>query len=194
MRYDSIEPVGPQIDTANGWRKRRPLVEPYIGGTACDLRAAATNSGASLGLIRPREVVDLLIEEVEVSEDRRRFAEALAAQSSLFEDGDEAGEQRKALDLIPYKFSYKFYCDHPSCGGHSLSIIDWEIFQLYRRVRGEDDWKEKVKSKWLGQLCGESVDTAFILGNHHRFRESFMVLGVWWPPKERQIALDLDDL
>jgi hypothetical protein len=39
-------------------------------------------------------------------------------------------------------------------------------------------------------------DTAFFVGNQHQHPTAFMVLGVWWPPKQpEQLALgDLGDV
>jgi hypothetical protein len=34
-------------------------------------------------------------------------------------------------------------------------------------------------------MCGEGKDTIFYVGNMHRHPKSFLVLGVFWPPKSR---------
>jgi hypothetical protein len=44
----------------------------------------------------------------------------------------------------------------------------------------------KVREKYLDELCGSDKDTHFFVGNHSRFPNTFMVLGVFWPPKADQ--------
>ena len=40
-----------------------------------------------------------------------------------------------------------------------------------------------ILQKFLGEMCDQRKDTIFFVGNHHRYPESFMVLGVFWPPR-----------
>jgi hypothetical protein len=39
-------------------------------------------------------------------------------------------------------------------------------------------------------LCAADRDTAFFIGNQHQHPGSFLVLGVWWPPRQpEQLAI-----
>jgi hypothetical protein len=68
-----------------------------------------------------------------------------------------------------------------------LPIIDWEIGQAYR------DWRrkykpqtlllQKIKERWLDRMCSENNDIYFFVGNMNRFRDQFMVMGVFYPKK-----------
>jgi hypothetical protein len=185
---DSIEILGDSIDTARGWRKRRELIEPMIAGSMCELMKAETSDRTSLGMFRPAEVIDLIIEPVEPDPEKGEKAEAWAAQGRLGES-TERSDERKALEQIPYRFKYRYRCPSPSCSGHNQSIVDWEVFQLYRQVRNRDNWQELMRRKWLDQMCSSEKDTAFIVGNQHQYRQGFLVLGVWWPPLNNQLSL-----
>jgi len=74
---------------------------------------------------------------------------------------------------------------NPSCPGHKLLIIDWELGQSYRswryRYKSEELLMQKIKEKWLGLMCGDNRDTYFFVGNQKRFKDQFMVLGVFYP-------------
>ncbi len=182
---DSISTVGKPIPTARDWARRRPWVEPLIGGSMCELARRQKQNGSSLGAFRPHRVEDLIIEKVNVNKEREAFAKALAAQGSLL-DGLSSAEHRKQLkgiEQIPYRFKYRYRCDDSDCKGHEQSIIDWEIIQFYRQVRRKADWETHVREKWIGELCSPERDTAFFVGNQHLYPKTFMVLGVWWPPK-----------
>lgn len=182
---DSIRPSGRVLGTEHAWRARRPLVEPLMASSMCAIQREQRELGTSLGVFRPREVIDLRIEPVEESPDKRRMAAAAAAQKSLFDEAEVT-----ALEQVPFAFKYHYVCSDPSCRTHTQTIIDWEIAQYYRNVRRTADWRDRVRGRWLGELSGRGKDTAFIVGNQHQHPTSFLVLGVWWPPLAlEQLAL-----
>jgi hypothetical protein len=41
----------------------------------------------------------------------------------------------------------------------------------------------KIKDKWFGKMCSARRDTAFFVGNQFRNPDGFLVLGVFWPPR-----------
>lgn len=184
----SIEVIGPVISAARSWAARRSIVKPAIGESMCATHRAQKEEKTSLQMFRPREVSDLVIEEVERDPEKGRMAEAWAAQGSFLDAGD-LKQQREALEQIPFRFKYRYRCSDSECPGHLQSIVDWEIVQLFRRVRDGSDWRKKLREKWLDQMCGEDKDTAFIVGNQHQYPNGFLVLGVWWPPKQQQLSL-----
>jgi hypothetical protein len=192
---DTIEPAGKPLGTENGWRARRPIVEPMIEGSMCGIQDARRTSGQSLGMFRPAEVKDILIDRVEPDPVKSRDAEAWAAQGTLLGDPNRE-QERKALEQIPYRFHYSYRCSASDCSGHKQSIVDWELARFYLRVRNLEDWRERVRQKWIGELCAADRDTAFIVGNQHQHLDGFLVLGVWYPPKEpEQLGLaQLGDL
>ncbi len=102
----------------------------------------------------------------------------------------------RELELIPWRFKYHYECDDPACNTHTQSIVDWEIAATYRRVRNRPHWRERLKARWLGDLCAPERDTAFFVGNQHQHPNAFLVLGVWWPDRRpQQLALgDLGDV
>jgi len=158
----------------------------------CEVHHRQRRDKTSLAVFRPARVEDLVIEHRDVEEDKRRMAQAFAAQGNLFGglDGAERQQQLQELEQIPYSFKYRYTCVEPECSGHAQSIIDWEIVQFYRQVRHRSDWRERLRARWLGELCGVDKDTAFFVGNQHLHPRTFMILGVWWPPRRpEQLAL-----
>ncbi|HEX7058554.1 MAG TPA: hypothetical protein VF176_01740 [Solirubrobacterales bacterium] len=192
---DSIEIAGQRIGTEEGWRSRRSIVEPAISKSMCAIQQEQRDSGTSLGMFRVAEFFDLLIEEVEPDPEKSNMADAWAAQRSLLQ-ADELEVEREALEQIPYRFKYRYRCSATGCRTHTQSIVDWEIAQLFRQVRERPDWRELIRAKWLKEMCGANKDTALIVGNQHQYPNSFLVLGVWWPPKQpEQLSLaDVSDV
>jgi hypothetical protein len=192
---DSIKQVGAPIPTREGWARRRRWVEPLMTSSMCDLLRRQKKDGTSLGVFRPAAVERLVIEKVDVSAEKQAIAKAWAAQGSLLDGlgGEERRQQLREIEQIPYRFKYRYRCSDPGCKRHEQTIIDWEIVQFYRQVRNTTDWQERMRARWLQQLCSPQRDTAFFVGNQHQHPTAFMVLGVWWPPKQPE-QLTLGDV
>lgn len=189
---DSIVTVGAPIPSREGWVRRRRWVEPLLVPSMCEVRRRERQDRTSLAVFRPQHVDDLVIEDRDIDADKRAVARAFAAQRDLFSGlgRDERPSQLRALEQIPYAFKYRYHCADTDCGGHEQSIIDWEIAQYYRQVSRRSDWRERLRTRWLEDLCGPDKDTAFFVGNQHLHPRTFMILGVWWPPKQpEQLAL-----
>ncbi|MGH2966126.1 MAG: hypothetical protein ACRDMH_12220 [Solirubrobacterales bacterium] len=195
---DSIELVGKPIPSDGSWQQRRRFVEPLMSTSMCEVQRRQLQDGASLGVFRPSEVLDLIIERADVNREKQEIARAWAAQPSLLDHvaDDERSHQIRELEQIPWSFKYRYRCSDPSCNTHRQSIIDWEIAETYRRVRGHADWQDRLRAKWIGELCAPGRDTAFFVGDQHQHPGSFLVLGVWWPERRpEQLSLgDVDNL
>jgi hypothetical protein len=189
---DSIQVTGPVLPTTDGWRARRRFVEPLMLPSMCEVLRRQRADGTSLAVFRPRSVLDIVIQPADIKEGKREIARAWAAQTSLLDGlgSEERGHQLRELELVPWTFKYHYVCSDAACRGHTQSIIDWEIALTYRRVRSGNDWQDRLRARWLGELCAADRDTALFVGNQHQHPGSFLVLGVWWPPRQpEQLAI-----
>jgi hypothetical protein len=185
---DSIQQLRSTISSRDGWRLRRPFVERLMADSMCEVQRQQKKRGVSLAVFRPREVVDLVIQPASINAEKTAIARAWAAQSSLLDGvaSDERQQQLKALELIPWSFKYHYFCTDPRCKGHTQSIIDWEIAAFYRRIQRRVNWQERMRERWIGELCAPDRDTAFFVGNQHQHPTAFLVLGVWWPERRQE--------
>ncbi len=177
---DSIRIVGEPIGTAHGWSERKRLLAAAPVSSLCELQRLRKVSGKSLGMIRVREVTGFDV--VEADDEKHQAAdwtaEHDAASLELFNDN------KQKVEALPFKFRYHFRCLDPSCRGHKCSIIDWEAYELHRKmvvVHGEQTAVEKVRQKYVDDLCGADKETYFFMGNMARHPDSFLVLGVFYP-------------
>lgn len=173
---DSIKVVG-NCSTKNKWAERKEIVLPLVKTSLEEIISLYDSKGVSLGIFKPKEILDFYWKEDDQHWSPKH--EAVLNEIRLF------GSTPKRLEKIPWQFRYKFMCNDPRCSGHDLSIIDWEIYQAYRKWRYQYDrctLMQKIKEKWLGEICSPNRDTYFIVGNKFRTK-SFMVLGVFYPPK-----------
>jgi hypothetical protein len=173
--------LGDIIEPGNDWHEREIWIlnENTVYNSVEDLYKAQEDKNISLGLVKPKRIVSVQIEEKtdEEIQSANIRKKSVLSQTDLFED-------RKDIDLIPVRFVVNFFCFNPECKGHHLSILDWEFGQLYRKVKNSKDWKDKMIGK-VFQLCDSNKETYFILGNMARRQHIFCILGFFYPPKQR---------
>nr|VFK19110.1 MAG: hypothetical protein BECKLPF1236B_GA0070989_11615 [Candidatus Kentron sp. LPFa] len=187
--YDTLEVISEPLSTDDAWRERREIVLSRVAESLCDIQDAQKRDGASLGIFKPAEIIDFDWEPDEQQE-WTDTEQARLAQQDLF-----MTREKKLLEKIPYTFRYRFRCaDCRVNEPHHMKVVDWELAQMYRKLRREsesiDDCLTKIRDKWLVQICdSQKYDTYFFVGNMRQFPQSFLVLGVFWPPREVQMRL-----
>lgn len=179
----------PNMDTlrveqhVTDWPRRRPLVDPMIENSMCQLRkdASADPRSRSLGLVRPAEVIDMRItDHTGWSKDEQSKIDAYVNQLDLFNATDKT-----PLQAPRFKGSYRWRCGDPGCTKHEQQILDWEFVALQRHLAGASDAeiRERLKEKFLGEVCGSDRQVAFYVGNQAKRAQTFSILGIYWPPK-----------
>lgn len=178
----TVRVLGEPIPPKDNWRLRRPIIDPLPHRTVSELEALYERQRTSLGIVRPKRVLDLKVTPVARNWPPRY--QALWSQLRLF------GEQ-KPLRKIPYKFQYVFECDD-SDRPYEKMIEDWELGVLFLKELGrkgsEDQAVRSVRHKFLHVICGQDRDVRFFMGTRHPFNE-WLVVGTFWPPKQHQKTL-----
>jgi hypothetical protein len=180
VEYESIKLGEVYGSTGADLNTRRLVVSQGFVGSMCDLLEKQRADKTSLGVIKPHELLDFIIEPVSGSEKWDDEVKLRATQNSLF------NPERFPLEEPKYSFKYKYRCENEDCTTHTQSITSWEIQQAYRSWRdekGEDRALEMIREKWAGQMWQESKDTQFFVGSVRANPQGFLVLGVFWPPK-----------
>lgn len=174
---DTIAP-GDWLDTSKAWSKRKAFIEPLVAESMCEIQRHRELDGTSLGAFRPSDVTDFYWEPVDTATTESK--RLLASRRSLF------AQDTSPLEILPYRFKYKFRCSDPGCRGHDMTIVDWEVgqaFRSFRRHYGETEGLAKMRSKFLDDMCGSRKDTIFFTGNTFLNQNVFLILGVFWPPR-----------
>ena len=180
INQDSIKIVSPPLTTENGWALRREIVLKKCAKSLEDLGNQQEQDGTSLGIIRPMQVRRFYIREDTKSIDEK--------YTQLKKQGDLFRCELAPLQKLPFKFTYEFKCDDPTCKGHNLMVSDWEIFALYHncrdKCRSDKEAIDMVKKKVFYQLCSDKYDMHFYVGTHRRWK-SWMIVGLFYPPKPK---------
>jgi len=177
----SMRSLGAPLSTKKAWRERRDIIDHMPVHTVKQLQALYDVDRTSLGIVHPSRVLDLVIEPAEA--DWKPEWQALFSQLRLF------GPPQKPLRKVPFKFSYIFECeDNPK--PHRAMIEDWELGVLWLnevdRLGDESRAAESVRNKFLNELCSPEKDTRFFMGTVFPYN-TWVVLGVFWPPFEKQL-------
>lgn len=179
----SIRISGPRVDTKRSWQERRMILSKVPVHSLNELKQLYDTDRTSLGIVRPSRVLDLKIQPEDEEWDDKWLA--TFSQIRLF------GEPTKALRKIPFRFVYVFECED-SVAPHSASLIDWEMGMLWlneaERLGDEEAAARSVRKKFLDEICAPDKDTHFFMGTRHPYN-TWMVLGVFWPPKVTQMTL-----
>lgn len=179
---DTLKLIGSVIPSSNGWKKRKALVGGLLGQvTLCDLIAAQGAPGSpSLGLVRVRPGATATIVDGPMWTPERELLAKAAAEPHLFRE-----DALVALKPPAYQVRYQWHCMHPSCPGHKHSTCDWEVAgAILTFEKRYADVRPHLLEKFGGQMLGDERETYFFVGNQHRFRDKFMVLGAFYPRLE----------
>ena len=180
IEEESIRLLGEPVGTGDGWAERKRLLRRATVSSLCELQRLQKVEKKSLGMIRVREVTGFVRNEADPDkyETSERSLEYVA-NSDLFID------RKLRMEGLRFKYQYRFLCADPSCRGHGCSIVDWEAYELHRKMRDKHDEEtafEKVKHKYVDDICGPNKETYFFMGNMRFHVGSFLVLGAFYPP------------
>lgn len=165
------------------WKPRKPLIEPWIGGNTCDLISATRQSptAPSLALIRPADIGRLDVKRHPGWNEReQRVINEYTSQIPLFGPTD-----RRPLEPPRFTCTYRYRCQAHACNGHDGTLLDWEVVTFQRRLKHLTDPEaiHEVQARFLDQICAADNDTCFYLGNQAKRRQTFSILGLWYPKK-----------
>lgn len=179
--WDSIRVLN-HLGPERNWEARRRVIDRLQEQTLDEWRALESDGKASLGVVRPRQVIEVT-STPEAKQDWTQDQKEALNKTNLFSD------RPLTLDKIPYAFHVRFVDQNGK--EERLLITDWEIGALFRNCRGnagDETAAKKVIEKYTNQVFGPNRDTRIFIGTHHRFHH-FMAIGVFWPPNPDQIGL-----
>lgn len=188
----SIAILGEPIpSTKDNWAERARYVLAKKSHSMEDLYDQQKADRTSLGIFRPKKVNDLIISPDD-PQWPPKFLHALQ-QQCLFE------LRQKTLvppRKVPFKFHYCFECDDPRCkGNHRMMIEDWEVGALFWKMVDKgcshEEASQKVREKFLDDLCGADKDTHFYVGTILAHPKTWIVIGVFYPKIKKSIDTSL---
>ena len=116
-------------------------------------------------------------------------------QLNIFEDKQDMKDSFQFAEKIPYKFSYEFVTEDGIT--RTLMIEDWEVGALYRNCLRTDKSEEIAVQKVIRKFEDMArKDIYLFLGTSYEWHQRkssdpYLIIGVFAPPKNRQLDLGL---
>jgi len=180
---------GEVINTNKQWDARWPWIEKLPTFSSFDdIEAGRTETGLSLALMRPKQVLALEIVPARNNEWTNEEREKLLRhemQGQLFSD-TQIRKITRTLRKVPYDFYYTYTYDSPE--GEKVSkhkIVDWETGVLFWKCQKSygRGWEKSFRAKLEEDLMEK--DLMFLMGNQHRFQDQWLIISLIYPPKRR---------
>ncbi len=174
------------LGTKKSWEERKVLV---LNDVHTDLallikKARDVNNFISLATFKPARIISFTMEKDTSAIEVRRKRKALEKQLTK-------EQARRLAERVPYRFYYTFI---DGAGKRSrLQILDWEIYQLCRKLIRKYGRKKGViyqhlREKYFNEFTNERDIHLFLGTNKYwhirRSSNPFMIVGVFYPPKE----------
>lgn len=178
LNSETIQP-GERIGTADGWRARCEIIKPLARTSMCQIRRELDEKGSpTLGVFRPGRIKRLVLEDD--GSDWTPEQRVILSQDDLFQKTPTL-----TLEKIPFKFKYEFVCAEAGCCGHTMSCTDWEMAEAYRRWRQEyrNNWEAKFRQRFEQEMIYKN-DTNFFVGTIHQHPKNWIIVGLFYPPKQ----------
>ncbi|MCL6502150.1 MAG: hypothetical protein K6T86_05650 [Pirellulales bacterium] len=178
---DTLRILGDSIKSSPGnWAERARYALAQKVRSMEELHDRQQADRTSLGIFKPKKVHDLVI--TADAPDWKPSFKAAIQQARLWETRAVSKEPPRK---VPFKFHYQFECDDTRCKGHKMMIEDWEVGALFWRLVDRDLSQEraadKVRDKFLLELCGPDQDTHFFVGTILAHPTTWVVLGLFYP-------------
>ncbi len=177
---NTIAPLREPISSGKAWMDRKAIVMPLRAPSLCSLQREQKQGGPTLGFFKPRTIERLLIipqSDIWKPSQQARLRQGL--QGNLFTSVPD-----EELEKVPFAFKYRFHCDDDGCRGHALVCTDWEMGQSWRKWSREygAQWEAKFRERYERDMI-ERRDTHFYVGTVHRFPNSWIIIGLFYPPR-----------
>lgn len=153
------------------WADRCDWIKPTI----CQSLSAMAANNRSLAPVAVKQVLEFFAKPADADWSDQQKDQL--KQSLLF-------GKRLELEKVPFDFRLRWQ-DHDGQEHDSL-ILAWEMYQTWREYKNRySDPIQKMKDVFMSDHFGDGRQLSLYMGNHHRFRDIWMVCGWFHPPKEQ---------
>ncbi|MDR1043666.1 MAG: hypothetical protein LBP33_00900 [Candidatus Adiutrix sp.] len=173
------------ITTDKFWQARKNWIDliPSFKNMS-QLEKARQEHGVTLALIRPKKMIALDItpeDSPNWTQDEINKLRKSDTQGDLFRDSEP---NKPSLEKIPFAFHYRYILQDDL--GNEVEqrhkILDWEVCQLYRRLRREKglSWEGYFREKLENEFF--TKDLSLFIGTMQRIPYQWLIISLIYPP------------
>lgn len=147
----------------------------WVNPTICPSIVAMASAKRSLAPVAVREVKEFFAKPAP--------ADWTAEQKEQLKQDLMFGE-RLPLEKVPLDFRLRWVDEDGE--EHDSLVLAWEMYQTWRAYRHHyHDPVAEMRKKFMTDYFGASRQLSLFMGNHSRFRDTWMVCGWFHPPREQ---------
>lgn len=184
----SVKVVG-SIPAENwGERSRWVLHQDNIVESVEALWQQQKATSRSLALVKPRQVRRIYARRKTEAE-RKEWDEKRAASLAVRDLWVDVESTTKDLVFMPVEYKMDWLCHGPNCRGHDMTILDWGIYVLSRRMyaKARTGARDQAAQAKVIEALERAFDTSkrdpyVFLGNTKAHQGNFIIGGIYSPP------------
>ena len=142
----------------------------------------------SLAVFKPKLIIGCEVHKRDISE---QIEKQEKIKTSRTKDLFENNKSFVPAEPLPFKLTYTFTDSQDK--KHSLMVEDWEVYRLFYRYKDDFDLAKRMVEEKYRELASSEHDTYFFVGTrlsaHYMTTNPFSIIGVFYPPKEKQPLL-----
>ena len=147
----------------------------WIDATISNSLAAMTAANRSLGPVAVKQVLEFIAKPA--ADDWSPEQKDQLKQSLMF-------GTRLDLEKVPFDFRLRWLDQDGQ--EHDSLVLAWEMYQTWREYRKHySDPIDRMRTTFMSDHFSSARRLSLFMGNHHRFRDTWMVCGWFHPPKEQ---------
>lgn len=199
---DSLRVLDKIDGSSPNWSLRMSWVQKnkHIFENMDELLEQTKRNELSLAVLRPSEVLDMIVEPVEID---RAYWEKLKTAKAEYQSeisqltlfGPILKKNFVFAEKIPYRFKYRFKTKDGKV--RNILVEDWELIQLYRnccKTHDEHTSCAKVKEKYM--YLAKERDLYFFMGTSFQWQrmnapDPYLIIGVFYPEKNTKVQPSL---
>lgn len=187
------------ISTDKNWQYRKDIVfRAKVFYNLKEIIIKSKKNELSLCLFKPKTYLNVYFEKIKrenYSEKEKK--EFINANLNLFEH-TSCEVEFNAMPSLPYRIKLEFKDNNGEKS--KMTILDWEINQLYWNLKNSKKDDEKIKADIKNKLFWmiKNRDLYLILGTmrqmHGWTKNPFTIIGLFYPPKVKNYTKPLFDI
>lgn len=170
--------------------ERRRFIEksPHLAKSVEDLKDRYEKDDTSLGTIQPKEITGIRL----VRRNKKERADWEAKERELLSQTTMPFlRPPKPIAFPEVEFQVSWVCDDVRCAGHTMSLQQWGIHELYRRLADDPERERKVEEQMRRELDQAKRDIFFFLGSFRGKMFNFGLMDSFSPGRRRQLTLGI---
>ena len=193
--HDSIEIIS---DVISNWDERKKICLDNGQKIYTDFNELLEEAGCrpirtSLAVFKPTRIIGCTASDIREKDIQENLSKQKEILMNYQPDLNFSDDDRDFIQAEPPRINLRYRFQDSTGKVHALSVLDWEAYMLYRKIRQKGGSHEKAKADTVAKYMSfiDKNDVYFFLGTRKEdhmkgFGQPFSIIGVFYPPKTKE--------